>query len=214
MEYYLLIAAGIVAAFLIGSIPSAVWIGKIFYGIDVRTEGSGNAGATNTIRVLGAKAGIPVLLFDIFKGWLAVHIAVYFAPEGMSELAMIHFRIALAAVAVLGHVFPIFAGFRGGKGIATLLGVGIALYPQAVLVAIIVFAIVLAITGYVSLGSITASVTFPFVVIIFFNPHSLSLLLLAVMAGIFVPLTHHHNVERLLKGTERKFSFRKRKTPQ
>ncbi|MFA5477596.1 MAG: glycerol-3-phosphate acyltransferase, partial [Bacteroidales bacterium] len=93
MEYYFLIAAGLITAFLIGSIPSAVWIGRIFYDIDVRTQGSGNAGATNTIRVLGAKAGIPVLLFDIFKGWLAVYLSVYFAPETMSELAMIHFRI-------------------------------------------------------------------------------------------------------------------------
>jgi acyl phosphate:glycerol-3-phosphate acyltransferase len=203
--------SGILTAYLIGSIPSAVWVGKLFYGIDVRNEGSGNAGATNTIRVLGLKAGIPVLLFDVFKGWLAVFL-IHFFPLG--ELSTFHadlYRIVVAVAVVLGHVFPVFASFRGGKGIATLLGVGIALYPQAVLVTIVIFALMLIITKYVSLSSITASVTFPFLVYFVFNTGSAPLLILAIFVGIFVPLTHRKNIRRLMNNEESKFSVKKRK---
>jgi acyl phosphate:glycerol-3-phosphate acyltransferase len=203
--------SGILTAYLIGSIPSAVWVGKLFYGIDVRNEGSGNAGATNTIRVLGLKAGIPVLLFDVFKGWLAVFL-IHFFPLG--ELSTFHadlYRIVVAVAVVLGHVFPVFASFRGGKGIATLLGVGIALYPQAVLVTIVIFALMLIITKYVSLSSITASVAFPFLVFFLFNTGSIPLLFLAIFVGIFVPLTHRKNIRRLMNNEESKFSVKKRK---
>jgi glycerol-3-phosphate acyltransferase PlsY len=207
-EFYYL--AGILTAYLIGSIPSAVWVGKLFYGIDVRNEGSGNAGATNTIRVLGLKAGIPVLLFDVFKGWLAVFL-IHFLP--ISELSAFQtdlYRIVVAVAVVFGHVFPVFAGFRGGKGIATLLGVGIALYPQAVLATVVIFALMLIITKYVSLSSITASVAFPFLVYFVFNTGSAPLLILAIFVGIFVPLTHRKNIQRLLRNEESKFSVKKR----
>lgn len=203
--------AGIILAYLLGSIPSAVWVGRAFYDIDVRTQGSGNAGATNTIRVLGAKAGVPVLLMDVLKGWLAVHLATYFIPESFSLLDETYYRIGASAAVVLGHVFPLFAGFRGGKGIATLLGVGIALYPLAVLIVIGIFILMLICCGYVSLASITGAVSFPFVVIFLFNPHTLPLELLAVLVGIFVPLTHRKNIKRLLNGTESKFSLKKNK---
>lgn len=203
--------AGIILAYLLGSIPSAVWVGKAFYGIDVRTQGSGNAGATNTIRVLGAKAGIPVLLMDVLKGWLAVHLAGYFIPESFTALDATYYRIGASAAVVLGHVFPMFAGFRGGKGIATLLGVGIALYPWAVLVVIGIFILMLICCGYVSLASITGAVSFPLVAIFLFNPHTFPLELLAVLVGIFVPLTHRKNIKRLLNGTESKFSLKKNK---
>src|SRR5436190_3997200 len=113
----------LVAAYILGSIPSAVWIGKIFYGIDVREYGSGNAGATNTFRVLGKKAGIPVLAIDVLKGFSAVSLA-YFQSEWVPATnAFVIFQLTLAVFAVLGHVFPVFAGFRGGKGVATLLGI-------------------------------------------------------------------------------------------
>lgn len=207
----LLAIAGILLAYLLGSIPSAVWVGKAFFDVDVRNEGSGNAGATNTIRVLGAKAGVPVLLMDVLKGWLAVFLAWYFIPEYFTDLHATYYRIVAAAAVVLGHVFPIFAGFRGGKGIATLLGVGIALYPLAVLVVIGVFVSVLLISGYVSLGSITGAVSFPLIVIFLFNPHSLPLIILAVFVGIFVPVTHRKNIKRLLNGTESKFTLKKKK---
>src|ERR1039457_1341127 len=137
MIYYLI--PEVLLAYLIGSIPSAVWVGKLFYGIDVRQQGSGNAGATNVIRVLGYKAGIPVLLFDVFKGWFAVQLAVLFPHAAMSAEGFIYLKIILAMAAVSGHIFPLFAGFKGGKGVAVLTGVGIALYPVALLISMGVF---------------------------------------------------------------------------
>lgn len=206
----LYLVLGIIIAYLIGSIPSAVWVGKTFYGVDVRTQGSGNAGATNTIRVLGVKAGLPVLLFDVFKGWLAVFLAQYFVPENISDGNFIIYEIILATMVVLGHVFPVFAGFRGGKGIATLLGVGIAIYPIEVLIVVGIFIIMLIAFKYVSGASITAAVSFPFIVIFVFHQSALPLILLAVFVGIFVPITHHKNILRLLKGTESKFTLKKK----
>jgi acyl phosphate:glycerol-3-phosphate acyltransferase len=201
--------AGILLAYLIGSIPTAVWWGKTFYGVDVRNQGSGNAGATNTIRVLGAKAGVPVLLFDVFKGWLAVFLSAFFLSPELNVFQFDLFRIITAVAVVLGHVFPVFAGFRGGKGIATLLGVGIALYPWAVLITLGVFILVLVTTRYVSLSSITGAVTFPVIVVFLFNPGSLPLIALAVFVGVFVPLTHRKNILRLVKNEESKFSLKK-----
>jgi len=114
---------GIFLAYMLGSIPTAVWIGIVFHGIDVREHGSGNAGATNVIRVLGPRAGLPVLLFDVFKAWLAVYLANFFAPDYYSQNQIVNFKIACGAIAVLGHVFPLFANFKGGKGVASLVGV-------------------------------------------------------------------------------------------
>ena len=210
MEIILMIF-GIILAYLLGSIPTAVWVGKTFYGVDVRTKGSGNAGATNTIRVLGVKAGVPVLLVDVFKGWLAVFLVGFFIADSFTESQFIFIRIIAAAAVVLGHVFPLFAGFRGGKGIATLLGVGIALYPAAVLVVVAIFVTMLIITKYVSLSSIIASISFPFLVIFLFNPGSLALIILSVFVGIFVPITHRKNIRRLINGTESKFSVKNKK---
>jgi glycerol-3-phosphate acyltransferase PlsY len=209
MEIFKIIA-GIIAAYLIGSIPSAVWVGKAFYGVDVRTRGSGNAGATNTIRVLGVKAGIPVLLFDVFKGWLAVYLAHFFFPGYFSQVQKTNYEIITAAAVVLGHVFPVFAGFKGGKGIATLVGVGIALYPYEVYIVIAIFVVMLLLFKYVSLASITASVAFPFIVIFGFHQRSTALMLLAIFVGVFIPITHRKNIKRLLNGTESKFSTKKK----
>ena len=111
----------IVFAYLVGSIPTSVWIGKIFYGIDIRNYGSGNAGATNTFRILGKKAGIPVLLIDTLKGSIAVNLASIFGAESPESAVFVNFQMALGGAALLGHIFPVYAGFRGGKGIATLL---------------------------------------------------------------------------------------------
>ena len=199
----------VLAAYLLGSIPSSVWIGKIFYGIDVREHGSGNAGTTNTIRILGYKAGIPVFIIDALKGWFAVFLTKivfgYFPtiemPEYMSLLA--------AFAVVLGHIFPVFAGFRGGKGVATLLGVGFGLIPIPALIALGIFMVVLFSFGYVSLASITAAVTLPFVTYFFVMPEHILLLLLTVAVAIFVPITHRQNIKRLLSGTENKFLKKK-----
>lgn len=195
----------IVSAYLIGSIPTSVWVGKTFFKLDVRDHGSGNAGATNTIRVLGWKAGLPVFLFDVFKGWVAVMLAVFFVAHYFSSDQLVYLKIALAGAVVLGHVFPVFAGFRGGKGVATLLGVGIALYPIAVWIVLAIFIIVLLLTGYVSLGSITGSIVFPFLEIFLLKQDNFWLIGLSILVAIFIPFIHRKNIKRLLKGEETKF---------
>ena len=199
------IIAVVLVAYLIGSIPTAVWVGKLFFRLDVRDHGSGNAGATNTIRVLGWKAGLPVFIFDVFKGWLAVMLATFFLASQLNNDQLVFMKIGLAAAVVLGHIFPLFAGFRGGKGVATLLGVGIAIYPLAVWVVLAVFILILLITGYVSLGSITAAIAFPFIEIFLFRQENIWLIGLSILVAIFIPITHRKNIKRLLKGEESKF---------
>lgn len=199
----------LLAAYLLGSIPSSVWIGKIFYGIDVREHGSGNAGTTNTIRILGYKAGIPVFIIDALKGWFAVFLTkIIFGYFPMMEMPEYMTFVAAVAV-VLGHIFPVFAGFRGGKGVATLLGVGFGLIPIPALIALGIFMVVLFSFGYVSLASITAAITLPFVTYFFVMPDNILLLLLTVAVAIFVPITHRQNIKRLLNGTENKFLKKK-----
>lgn len=195
----------IMLAYLLGSVPTAVWVGKLFYKIDIRTKGSGNAGATNTIRVLGYKAGIPVLIFDIFKGWLAIQLPEIFDIDFLTPDQLINFKIVLGIAVVLGHVFPILAKFKGGKGVASLLGVGLALYPYSVLVIIAIFIIVLLITRYVSAASIIGAISFPIIDIFLFHQDHISLIILSIAVGIFVPLTHRKNIKRLIQGEESKF---------
>jgi acyl phosphate:glycerol-3-phosphate acyltransferase len=201
----------VLLAYLIGSIPSAVWVGKIFYKIDVREHGSGNAGATNVIRVLGYKAGIPVLLFDVFKGWFAVQLVLIFPHLAMEPDVITYIRIALALAVFSGHVFPVFAGFKGGKGVGTLAGVGIALYPVALLIVLGIFIVVLAITRYVSLSSLIGGISFPFIVIFLCGETNPGLILLSICVAILIPLTHLKNIRRLVKGEENKFQFKKSK---
>ena len=170
----------ILLAYILGSIPSSVWIGKIFFDVDVREHGSGNAGTTNTIRTLGYKAGIPVFIIDALKGWFAVFMSKvifgYFPEIEMPD----YVQVVAAAAVVIGHIFPVFAGFRGGKGVATLLGVGFGLIPIPALVALGIFTIVLLCFGYVSLASITATVTLPIVTYFFVMPDNLILFLLSI----------------------------------
>jgi glycerol-3-phosphate acyltransferase PlsY len=201
----------LLVAYLLGSVPSAVWIGKMLYGIDVRQHGSGNAGATNVIRVLGYKAGIPVMLVDIFKGWLAVQLAVWMPVPGLSLEIMMYIRIGMALAAVLGHVFPVYVGFKGGKGVGTIAGVGISLFPVAILLVLVVFIIVLVITHYVSLSSVLAALAFPLVVYFIIGIRHPGLIGLSLLVAVFIPATHRKNLNRLLKGEERKFDFRRKK---
>ena len=209
--FHIYIALEILLAYIIGSIPSAVWIGKWFYGTDVRQHGSGNAGATNVIRVLGYKAGIPVLLFDVFKGFAAVQVIFLFPHPGLSEDFITYVRICMAFAAVLGHVFPIFAGFKGGKGVGTLAGVAIALYPLALLLVLGLFITTLVITRYVSLSSIVCGVLFPFIVVFITHQQHPGLIILSIVVAIFIPLTHLKNIQRLRKGQENKFDFKRKK---
>ncbi|MCX6235858.1 MAG: glycerol-3-phosphate 1-O-acyltransferase PlsY [Bacteroidetes bacterium] len=205
--------AAIFIAYLAGSIPTSVWVGRLFYGVDIRDHGSGNAGGTNTIRVLGVKAGIPVIVIDVFKGWFAVFLSHFFHEGITTTEQLVTFEIILGSAAVLGHVFPIFAGFRGGKGVATLLGVGIALYPWASLITAVVFVTVFLLTRWVSLSSISAALMFPVIEIIILGHHDyLSLMLLSIAVGIFIPLSHRKNIKRLLRKEEPKFRFKKQDT--
>jgi glycerol-3-phosphate acyltransferase PlsY len=199
----------LILAYLLGSVPTSVWVGKLFYGIDIRSMGSGNAGATNTFRVLGAKAGIPVLLFDIFKGWAALQLMNLFQVSLPSEDQIALFRIGLGVMVVLGHVFPVFAGFRGGKGVATLLGAGIALFPMASLITLGIFILIFVSFRYVSLASIIAALTFPFIQILILNHRDvLPLTILAIAIAVFIPLTHRKNILRLINGTEPELRFK------
>ena len=200
----------ILLAYLTGAFPSAVWLGKIFYNIDVREFGSGNSGATNTFRVLGKKAGIPVLIMDIFKGWICVNYISFLTNIPQSPEAIFEIKLAFGIAAVIGHLFPVYTGFRGGKGIATLLGLLIGLHYVAALYSILVFLIVFITSKYVSLGSIIASIAFPILVILILDSNNTSLNLFAFFVPILSLITHQKNIERLLRGEETKVNFIKK----
>ena len=195
------------AAYLLGSIPSAVWIGKAFKGVDIREHGSKNAGATNMMRVLGVKIGIPVLLIDVFKGFAAVKLVLLSPSFETGTNAFVNFQLVLGAAAVIGHVFPVFARFRGGKGVATIVGILLALHWQATLVAIIIFFISLFISKYVSLSSLMMGLSFPVSVIFIFKTESISLKIFSAVVCILLFITHRKNIIRLLNGKENKASF-------
>ena len=199
-------------SYLLGSIPTAVWIGKYFFKLDVREHGSGNAGATNTFRILGKKAGIPVLLIDVLKGWISVMLAIWFLSPGDSPVLFENFRVLCGAAAVLGHVFPLFAGFRGGKGVATLLGVAIGMQPLAALCCIGLFLMVLILTKYVSLGSILASIFYGIFLLAIDRVHHDATIIFALTIPLLVIITHTKNIRRLFEGNENRtyLNYRKR----
>ncbi len=205
METIIIIAL-LVTAYLLGSIPSAVWWGKRYYGIDVREFGSGNAGATNTFRVLGKKAGIPVLFIDIVKGTSAVLLA-FLSPFVFESNQFVNLQLGLGIAALVGHVFPIFAGFRGGKGVATILGIVICLTPITSLMVLGVFLIVLLATRYVSLSSMTAGLSFPFFLNIVLKNQNQTLLIFSLFVAALLIVTHKKNIARLLKRQETKVNL-------
>lgn len=208
MNEYILCGILCVAAYLIGSIPTSVWIGKGFYGIDVREHGSGNAGTTNTIRVLGTKPGLIVFAIDLLKGFLAVCMAHFSSYECGTE-PFVNLQLLLGVFAVLGHIFPIYAHFKGGKGVATLLGIAVALSPLSALACFGVFVVVLLISKYVSLGSMLGGLTFPIMIIFVLKIHIVSLMVFAVAEAVLLIITHRKNIVRLIHHEENKFSFKK-----
>jgi acyl phosphate:glycerol-3-phosphate acyltransferase len=193
-------------AYLLGSIPTSVWIGKFFYGIDIRDHGSGNAGATNTFRVLGITPGLFVFLFDTLKGWMAAHLVI-FSNLNAGTNNYFTLEIFLGIAAILGHIYPFFANYRGGKGIATSLGVVIALHPLCALFLFIFFLIFLIITRFVSLSSIICSILFPALLIFYFRITSYSLIIFSIVIMIVVIITHRKNISRLIAGEEKKVKF-------
>ncbi len=204
----------LIVAYLLGSIPNAVWIGKRYYGIDVREYGSKNAGSTNVLRVLGRRAALPVFALDILKGFAAVSFTttLYYIPE-VSNAWVINLGIIAVFIAVLGHVFPIFAEFKGGKGVATLVGAIIGINPPVVLSCFGVWLVVFILFNYVSLASMVAGVSFPLFVLS--SPvanQSLAFIIFAFVVAVLLVWTHRKNIERLRNGTESKiFIFKKRR---
>lgn len=201
----------ILLAYLIGSVPTAVWISKYFFKIDIRDYGSGNAGATNTFRVLGSKWGTFVMMIDVLKGIIATSLYILLPYYLTDEWDRTNFMIGLGLAAVLGHIFPIWAGFRGGKGVATLLGMAVAIQPLVALCCVGVFLIVLYLTRFVSLSSILAGVSFMVFILFIFNEKETLYRIFAVLVALMVILTHQKNIGRILKGTESKIPlFRSR----
>lgn len=211
----MIVAILIILAYLIGSIPTAVWMSKGVYGIDIREHGSGNAGATNTFRILGSKAGTIVMIGDMLKGFFAVKLALiacYTHTVYIHSEPFVNLQIVLGLFAVIGHIFPIWADFRGGKGIATLFGMILSIQPLVAVSLVCVFMAMLYLTRYVSLSSISASIAFPVLIVFIFREPELSYKLFAIATACLVVLTHHKNIGRLLQGNENKVPlFRKKK---
>jgi glycerol-3-phosphate acyltransferase PlsY len=213
------LAVILLLSYLVGSIPGSVWIGKLLYGLDVRSHGSGNAGATNVFRVLGWKAGMLATTVDVGKGLLAAgliaSIRLDTLPSGVEvwEIETV-VRMMAGIAAILGHMYPLWAGFRGGKGVNTSAGVLFALTPITMWITLAVFVVVLLSSRYVSLASLSAVVAFPSAIAIrryVFGIDSLdpSLLILSIVMALAIILAHRQNIHRLMNGTERRIrSFR------
>lgn len=205
----------VVLAYLLGSIPTSIWVSKAVFGIDIRQYGSGNPGATNTFRVLGSKWGAFVMITDISKGVIATSLYILIPFYLQNELARTNFMIVLGMAAVLGHIFPIWADFKGGKGVATILGMALAIQPIVALICIIVFLITLFTTRFVSLSSMLASVVFMVLILFIFNEKETSYRVFAIIVAFMVVVTHQKNIGRLLNGKENKAPlFKKNRKPQ
>ena len=199
--YYIL---AFLFAYILGSIPAAVWIGKRFHGIDVREHGSHNAGTSNVIRVLGWKTGIPVLLIDVLKGTLATLMPVFFKLGEPDSALLTNLQILTGLTAIIGHIFPLLAGFRGGKGVATFFGVLLALQPLLTISCLGVFLVVLLLTGIVSVSSMSAGLAFPIFLFLFFDTPSIIYKTFSIFVAIALLVTHRKNIGRLRRGEEAK----------
>lgn len=215
--FYLIIL--IIISYLIGSTPTSIIVGRITKGIDIREHGSGNAGGTNVFRVLGWKPALFVVVIDVFKGWLpaAIFAPAFYYAQIIPDLGVL--QILCGFSAVLGHTYTVFAGFKGGKGVGTLGGMLIALFPTAFPFCLAIAVITVMLTGYVSLASILAAVSLPIFLLLlppFFgaNPAALSLMVFSLLIPWFITFTHRSNIQRLRSGEENRFEkamiFRKK----
>lgn len=199
----------ILLAYLIGSVSTSVWVSKRFFNIDIRDYGSGSAGATNVYRILGPRWGTFVMIMDMLKGVLAVQLA-WLLPEYLdSEIQFQNLQTGLGMAAVLGHIFPIWAEFRGGKGVATVFGMVLGISPITAVSCAGIFLLVLYLTRFVSLSSILASIAFPIFILVVFNVENPLYRVFAIAVAFIVILTHHKNIGRLLRGEESKASILK-----
>lgn len=194
----------ILLAYLIGSIPTSLIVSKTQFNIDIRDYGSGNAGATNTFRVLGSKWGTIVMIVDMLKGLVAAKLALLLPFYANNEFELTNLQIGLGLAAVMGHIYPVWAEFRGGKGVATLFGLIIAVSPWTALSCSGVFLLVLFLTRFVSLSSILASLAFPVFILVIFNVDNIAYRIFAIGVALLVVLTHQKNISRLLTGNENK----------
>lgn len=206
MATYLIVAIG---AYLLGSIPFGYLLLRVFRGTDVRATGSGNIGATNVARSAPG-LGVLTLVLDAAKGFAAVFIAMWLATAhllGAHNPALI--AASSAVFAILGHVFPVWLRFKGGKGVATGVGSFLALAPKAVLVVLVIFAAIVMAFRYISLGSIIATAAFPVFAYLLYGQTNPAVLAAMIGAAALIILKHHQNIRRLLSGTEHRFSLKR-----
>lgn len=199
----------IVVAYLVGSIPTAVWTSKGFFGIDIRDYGSGNSGATNTYRVLGPRWGTFVMIVDMLKALIAVKLAFFLPLDIHGDFYLINMQLALGLSAVIGHIFPVWAEFRGGKGVASLFGMVLGIQPNVAICCVGVFILVLYATRWVSLSSILASLAFPVFILFIFNEPETLYRVFAIAVALLVIFTHQKNIGRILKGNENRLPILK-----
>ena len=201
----------VLLAYFIGSIPSAIWVSKWFFGVDVRDYGSNNAGATNTFRVIGRVAGFTVLFFDILKGWISVKILTSLILYEPQSSEFINMQLVVGITAVIGHVFPIYEKFQGGKGVATLMGIILAINFSAAIGCVVIFLLIFIFSSYVSLGAIVAAIFFPIITIFIIRVESISVVYFSIFISILVILTHKPNIYRLLNKDENKMKIKLKK---
>ena len=201
----------ILIAYVLGSIPNALWVGKTFKNIDVREHGSKNTGSTNAARVLGAKLGIFTLILDILKGALPTYLGIVLGANLLTRAAGIDKLdiIVIGMAAILGHTFSLFLKFKGGKAVATTLGVFLVLVPYAILILLVVFFVIFGLTKYVSLASVISAVALP--IAVYLTTRHIPLTILGIIIGLLVIIRHKENIKRLINGTESKLSFSKDK---
>ena len=200
----------IAVAYILGSVPNALWIGKAFKGIDIREHGSKNTGSTNAARVLGAKLGILTLILDISKGAIPVALSLFMKAdllENITGISNLDF-IMIGIFAIVGHSFSIFMKFKGGKAVATTVGVFTVLVPKVLLLAAVVFFVIFALTRYVSVSSITAAISLP--IFIFFLYGDIPYTVFGGIITILIIVKHKSNIQRLLNGTESRFTINKK----
>lgn len=193
----------IIGAYLLGSIPTSVWLGRALKGIDLREHGSGNAGATNAFRVLGKPIGTVVLILDMLKGFLAVNLILLQHEINPGSEGWMLLKIGLGLMAVVGHIFPVFAGFRGGKGVATIAGVALAIHPFAALAAMGIYLLVFMLTRISALGSLIAVLTYPVWIILVFRSEYLAIRIFSLAVVVLILITHRSNILRLIRGEEK-----------
>ena len=195
----------IILSYLAGSIPTSIIVSRLFFGFDIRERGSGNAGGTNAFRIMGWKIGLAVMILDLGKGVLATFIISQIRVDSLS-LPMVYIQIIAGSAAVIGHIWTIFAGFKGGKGVGTAAGILLVLYPISFIISLLIFFLFLLTTRYVSVSSMSAAIALPVVLLslnsILNRPPSSPLLILAIGMAVLIVFTHRSNIKRLVAGNE------------